>query len=61
VAREFAPPMGDLTSADVQRHGDGWFYAIVTSGTEHMPRASHELTPDERWHVVQFVRTLGGR
>ena len=59
VAREFAPSMGDLTSPDVQRHADGWFYAVITSGTEHMPRSAYELEPSERWQIVQFVRTLG--
>ncbi|PYQ72618.1 MAG: hypothetical protein DMG04_16875 [Acidobacteria bacterium] len=63
VAREFAPPMGDLTgdltAPDVQRHADGWFYAVITNGTEHMPRSAHELDPSERWQIVRFVRTLG--
>ena len=50
---------GDLTTSDVQRHADGWFYAVITNGTEHMPRSAHELDPSERWQIVRFVRTLG--
>ena len=60
VAREFAPPMGDLSSPDVQRHDDGWIYAVITNGTEHMPPSAYELEPSERWQIVRFVRTLGG-
>jgi len=61
VAREFAPPMGDLTSPEVQRHADGWLYAVITNGTAHMPRSAYELEPAERWEVVHFLRALGGR
>jgi len=61
VAREFEPPMGDLTAPDVQRHGDGWLYAVITSGTEHMPRSAYELEPIERWQVVRYVRVLAER
>jgi len=59
VAREFAPAMGDLAAPAVQGHGDGWFYAVIANGTEHMPRSAHELEPAERWQIVHFVRSLG--
>jgi len=58
VTKYFVPP-GDLTSAAVQGHSDGWIYATITNGTEHMPRQGTELTPDERWQIVNFVRTFG--
>jgi mono/diheme cytochrome c family protein len=61
VARYFSIAMGNLTSGDVQQHPDGWFYSIITNGTDHMPRSSYELDPFERWQVVHFVRALGGR
>jgi mono/diheme cytochrome c family protein len=49
----------DLTSAEMQQHGDGWFYATITNGTERMPRYISELTPEERWQIVHFLRTAG--
>lgn len=52
-------PMRDLTSAEVQQHSDGWLYATIASGTEKMPRYSHELSGIERWEIVHFVRSLG--
>jgi mono/diheme cytochrome c family protein len=61
VAREFAPAMGDLRSPDVQRHGDGWLYAVIANGTGHMPPSAHELDVIERWQIVNFLRTFGGR
>jgi len=57
VARYF-PRVGDLRASDVQRHGDGWLYAVITSGTDLMPASGHELDPQERWAIVAFVRTL---
>jgi mono/diheme cytochrome c family protein len=57
VAKYF-PRVGDLTSTDVQKHGDGWFYAIITVGTPTMPAYGHELDARERWQIVRFVRTL---
>lgn len=58
VARFFVPP-GDLTSATVQQHSDGWIYATITNGTARMPRQGTELSPQERWEVVNFVRSFG--
>jgi len=49
----------DLTSADVQQHGDGWLYETITNGTERMPRYEFELTPNERWQIVHFLRAAG--
>ena len=49
----------DLTGPDVQQHGDGWFYATITNGTERMPRYVSELTPAERWQIVHFLRAAG--
>jgi mono/diheme cytochrome c family protein len=59
VARFFAPT-GDLTSAAVQQHSDGWIYATITNGTARMPRQGTELSPHERWEIVNVVRSFGG-
>jgi len=59
VAREFAPPMGDLTSAEVQRRSDEWLFAVISNGTERMPRSAYELDRSERWAIVRYVRALG--
>lgn len=58
VAKYF-PRIGDLASADIQRHGDGWLFATITTGHQAMPAYSHELDVNERWQIVGFVRTLG--
>ena len=58
VSRFFVPP-GDLTSAAVQQHSDGWIYATITNGTVRMPRQGTELSPQERWEIVNVVRSFG--
>jgi S-disulfanyl-L-cysteine oxidoreductase SoxD len=55
----FFEGLPDLTADKVQQHGDGWLYATITNGTEKMPRYQFELTPDERWQIVHFVRAMG--
>jgi mono/diheme cytochrome c family protein len=57
VAKYF-PRVGDLRSAAVQQHGDGWLYAVISVGTATMPAYGHELDTFERWQIVRFVRTL---
>jgi mono/diheme cytochrome c family protein len=57
VAKYF-PRVGDLTSPEIQQHGDGWLYRTITNGTPAMPAYGHELDADERWKIVRYVRTL---
>lgn len=55
---QYFPRMPELSSPDVQRHGDGWLYATITNGTALMPAYGHELDPAERWQIVRFVRRM---
>lgn len=48
----------DLTSAAVQARSDGYIYATIRNGGSTMPRYAEALTPEERWLVVLYVRTL---
>jgi mono/diheme cytochrome c family protein len=57
VAKYYVP-VGDLASADVQQHADGWLYTMITNGTDKMPSYAHELTVSERWEIVYFTRSL---
>jgi S-disulfanyl-L-cysteine oxidoreductase SoxD len=57
VSKYFAP-MRPLDSPEVQQHADGWLFATITNGTDKMPSYRFELTPDERWQVVHFMRSV---
>jgi mono/diheme cytochrome c family protein len=59
VAKRFAPPR-DLTEPAAQALSAGWIYGTIRMGAASMPRYGHELTPAERWDIVEFVKGLGG-
>jgi len=58
VAAKFVPPP-DLTSAELQKtRTDGYWQSYVSAGGAVMPSYSEALTPEERWDVVNYLRTL---
>ena len=46
----------DLTSASVQQISDGLIFGYITFGGAVMPIYGNDLTPTERWNVVNYVR-----
>ena len=52
-------PMRDLTDPAVLARDDHALFDIVTDGIGRMPPSRHELTVDERWQVVSFLRYMG--
>jgi len=59
VAEYFAErPPTDLTSTRVRNQTDGYMYATLRNGGGNMPAYGHAISPEERWAIVHFVRTL---
>jgi hypothetical protein len=55
---ESVPP-ADLTNADLQKgRTDGYWQSYLSVGGSVMPSYEEALSPEERWHVVNYVRTL---
>jgi len=50
----------NLTSPTVQVIPDGLIFGYVTFGGEVMPSYGNDLSPTERWHVVNYVRCAFG-
>jgi mono/diheme cytochrome c family protein len=46
----------DLTSASVQQISDGLIFGYITFGGAVMPIYGNDLSPTERWHVINYVR-----
>jgi mono/diheme cytochrome c family protein len=46
----------DLTSERLQGLPDGHIFGMMTFGGAIMPVYANDLTPTERWHVVNYVR-----
>ena len=58
VSTKFVPP-ADLTNADLQKaRTDGYWQSYMSVGGAVMPSYGEALSADERWHVVNFLRTL---
>jgi mono/diheme cytochrome c family protein len=57
VAGKFVPPP-DLTLEIFRNRPDGFVYETIRSGGPIMPGQGDVLTPEERWHIVNYLRTL---
>jgi hypothetical protein len=51
----------NLTAAQITGEFDGSVYLTIVQGFGQMPMLSENLTPRERWDVINFVRTLPPR
>jgi S-disulfanyl-L-cysteine oxidoreductase SoxD len=61
VSPKFVPPP-DLTNADLQKgRTDGYWQSYLGVGGAVMPAYGEALSPEERWHVVNYLRTLARR
>lgn len=59
IAAFLANKPANLTSDVVQAKSDGALFLTITNGvTGRMPALNENLTPRERWDIVNFLRTL---
>jgi mono/diheme cytochrome c family protein len=54
----FNPKPFNLTSAEVQALPDAQIFTVISNGFGIMPPLRENLTPEERWDVVNYVRAL---
>ena len=61
VAAKFVPPP-DLTNADLQKgRTDGYWQSYLSVGGAVMPSYGESLSAEERWDVVNYLRTLAAK
>lgn len=48
----------DLTADMTKGRSDGYLFGMMTFGGAIMPTYANDLTPKERWHVVNYVRKV---
>jgi len=59
VGKVFELQPADLTSDYVKDDlSDGWIWGTITFGSYIMPRYGYDMTPTERWDVVNFLRNV---
>ena len=56
VGKKFVPPPMNLTLDYVQIQPDGQLYFTITHGSIAMPYYRDALEPEERWHVVNYMK-----
>ncbi len=57
VGKIFETEPADLTSDYVKEDlTDGWIWGTITFGSYIMPRYGYDMSPTERWHVVNYIR-----
>jgi mono/diheme cytochrome c family protein len=52
-------PPNDLTSPGVGAQFDGALFRTLSQGFGQMPAMAENLTPRERWDVINYLRVLG--
>ena len=54
-------PPSDLSMPMMWKHSDGALFWKITEGRRPMPSFEKLLTADERWQVVNYIRTLAAQ
>lgn len=54
----FSPKPADLTSDRIQNLSDSEIFLVITQGRGLMPSLAENLSVDERWDVINHVRSL---
>jgi mono/diheme cytochrome c family protein len=57
-ARELKPQPADLTAQQCSNQTDGALFWKITEGRKSMPSFEGMLSDDERWDVVNYLRSL---
>ena len=61
VVAKFVLP-ADLTNVDLQKgRTDGYWQSYLSVGGAVMPSYSESLSAEERWHVINYLRTLAAK
>lgn len=49
---------GDMTSTKTQEQSDGALFWKITEGNKPMASYAQTLSEEDRWHVINYLRTL---
>lgn len=59
-AKELNLHPAKFTGSSIHDESDGALYWKITVGKKGMPDFGKRLSPNDRWNVINFVKTLGG-
>ena len=52
-------PPSDLTTPNIAAQFDGTLFRTISQGFGQMPDLAENITPRERWDVINYIRNLG--
>ncbi len=52
---------GDFTKADFQKQTDGELFWKTTEGKKPMPSFKKDLDDNDRWQIINYIRTFGSK
>ncbi len=61
MAPSLANAVRNLLDQRVLEQSDGWMYSAIANGFGAlMPEYGSRISPEDRWHIVNYVRVLQG-
>jgi mono/diheme cytochrome c family protein len=48
----------DFHSDSVKQFTDGYIFDVITNGVRNMPSYKHQISVDDRWSIVMYLRAL---
>ena len=57
VGARLKPPPPGLTPAVLKDRSDAQLFRVIANGFGRMPPFKEKLAPQERWHLINFLRT----
>jgi len=61
AAKDLNPKPRNLSDPKIQEQSDGSIFWKLTEGRKPMPTFDKLISEDDRWHVINYVRTLKGK
>jgi len=58
AAKDLNPKPRNLSDPKIQEQTDGSIFWKITEGRKPMPTFDKLISEDDRWHVINYVRTL---
>ena len=47
-----------IHSETLKEKDDGYFFDLITNGVRNMPGYAHQITPEDRWAIVAYIKAL---
>jgi mono/diheme cytochrome c family protein len=61
VGKKFSPPAANLTTDSIRKQPDGQLFLTISHGSIAMPFYRDALNPEERWHLINYMKGALGK